>query len=82
MDEPDSQFPAIAFLVHNDEVVGANVARASIESHALGAVCRPAMKADKEIDAYDQEWQQPFEHALNIGTPISSPGHFAIRKRP
>jgi len=41
------------------------------ESHALGAVCETGDEADKEIDAYDQEWQQPFEHALNIGTPIT-----------
>ena len=86
MDESDRQFPAVAFLVHDDEVVGADNARASIEGHALGhdasgIVCETRDEADKEIDAYDQERQQLFEHASNIVTAISSsPGIFATRK--
>ena len=36
MDETDSQFPAVALLVHDDEVVGAEIASAAIEGHEFG----------------------------------------------
>jgi len=40
MDETDRQFPAVALLVHDDEVVWADNAGATIEGHAGSRVAR------------------------------------------
>ena len=40
-DEPDSQFPAVALLVHDDEVIGPDIAWASI-GVALALIAAPS----------------------------------------
>ena len=45
MDEPDSQFPAIALLVHDDEMIRPDIARAPVERHAcFGSYCSPRFR--------------------------------------